>query len=382
MASGASTSSWASAEASVATPIAEAGTISGAAARFPVAITTGSYAVTLRKGATIGAMADTAVTGTITSGNDLTLSGSVAVSAGDLICWKITPTTSPDLQTYVQITCWFTATVSGNSIIFANAATGTGTQYLQPGAFNSAARTDTETRVPVPADASATSLYVTLSAAPGSGKSKTLAVYYDGVVTALTVTISDTATVGSITGQAVSLVAGHVINVVETASGGPATSAVGVCIGVTPTVPGESYMFSAFVAAQSTSAARYGNANGQTTSGDSTEANVYNLVPTGGFVAKKLFCVVSTAPAGGASRTQTLRVGSAASALTAAISGANTSNSDTTHSVTVAGGALIDFETLPAGTPAADTYLQIGFVAYVQPTATGHQKNLLTMGVG
>lgn len=378
MAAGAQTTSWTTSQSQARTPVAVAGTFADGVARFPVAILTGSFTVTLQKNGV-----DTSLTGTITTGTDLTLTGSATVAAGDDVCWRVTgaASTGQGPANVIQIACGFTAASSGQSVIFAAGANSASTRYMSPGAFNSASRTDNETRVPMPTAGVINSLYVSLSAAPGVGNSKVLTVHKNGSATGITVTISGAATTGNITAQNISWVQGDVINIVETIAGTPSASLTFCGLDWVPATTGEALLFSAFTSAQATGSAVYTNVNGQQGGGTATESAVYNIAPVA-FTAKKLCAVTSTAPGAAKSRTFTLRKGGASQSLSAAIAGAATTTAaDNSNEVSVAVGDLLAFLNNPAGTPAANTYSQISVVAYIAPAAATRANRLTTLGV-
>lgn len=375
-AAGSQTSFWTTSLGDTRTPIATAGTISGCVVKFPTTITSGSFVVTLMHNGSASSVA-----GTITTGNDLTLTGTLVVAAGDDLAWRFVGSGS-QTQTVVQVSCIFTATTSGQSTIFAVGASSAGTRYIAPGAYSAAARTDNETRSPIAAAGVTNSLYVRLSAAPGVGNSKIVTLYKNGSATAITVTISGTNSTGNITAQNISLAQGDVINLVETVTGTPTSSLTQCGLDWVPTTSGESLQFSAFTALQSASSAVYGNANGQFGGGTATESSVYNLAPCD-FTAKKMFAVTSTAPGSGKSRAFTLRKSGASTSLVATISDANTTAADNADTPAIVAGDLLTILNTPTGTPAANSYSQIGWASYIVPSApAGSAGSLLLLGVG
>jgi hypothetical protein len=73
-------------------------------------------------------------------------------------------------------------------------------------------------------------LYVALSAAVGGTDSRTFTIRKNGVATALVVTITGAATTGSDTTDVVSYVAGDLISLVNTESGGGPVNATGIAV--------------------------------------------------------------------------------------------------------------------------------------------------------
>lgn len=84
---------------------------------------------------------------------------------------------------------------------------------------------------------------------------------------------------------------------------------------------------------------------------DATEANRYQLIPTGGKLSK-LWVDVATAPGAATSITFTLMYDGSPSTLTAVVSGVATTGSDGVHEVTVAAGHYVSIQaTTSAGAP-------------------------------
>ena len=72
----------------------------------------------------------------------------------------------------------------------------------------------------VPSAMNLSGMVLSLQAAPGAGNSRTFAVHKNGAPTALTVTISDTATQAAITGQSIAYAAGDTISMAQIATTG------------------------------------------------------------------------------------------------------------------------------------------------------------------
>ncbi len=374
MAAGFSQSSWQTAIGSTNTPFRGAGTIASIRMRFPVAITTGSYELALMVGGAAVA------TGTITTGNTLTIAGPVSIADLDLCCWRLTPTGTPDAQTVVQISYVFTATTSGKSIIFASHAAGTAAQYMQPGAISSTTRTDANTRVPMPTPGVIDGMAVSVGTAPGVGNSRIYTLYKNGSSTALTVTISGTNTTGNMTGAAISFANTDVWNLRLEITGTPASTQSNLSLDWAPTTDGEFLFFGTQTSAQSTAAARTTNLNGGGSGSNTTESDAANLSPTT-FSLRKLFVTTDVAPGAGKSRTCAVRLGGVTQSLSAAIADTNVAANDGSNSASIVAGDIVNFINTPAGTPAANAYTAFGVVGFIAPSANAPRRRLALLGV-
>lgn len=273
----------------------------------------------------------------------------------------------------------------------------TGTMYQF---FTSVQRTnyqplETSRRQTIPVAVTLSDFYLYIGTAPGVGSSLVFTIMQNGVATGLTLTIADNATSGSITGTSVNFAAGDTISLQCTANGTPALSSVHQWF--VKTTGANAVMLGGNTQAPSGTATSYSNIIG--CKGDpwtATEADIQVIVPTAGTL-RNLWVKQATAPGGAASYTYTVMQNGAASSLAAAISGTNTSASDTADTVTVAAGDTLSLRSVPASAPAAagtqswgfefvptnngETWLGVGFpsavalsqtaVEYSYPLATG-----------
>lgn len=197
---------------------------------------------------------NTAVTCTIsntdTSG---TFTGAVAFSAGDLLSIKASSTGTPDAPgaTYWHMymnTIGNKALLMGcNTTAVSNSATNYGNMFPSVGWGT----TDTLGFIVIPTDGNLTKLAVSLSAAPGSGKSYALSVRLNNSSDALTTTISDANTSGSVTGSQ-AIAAGNTVNFKSVPSSTPTAAAVAWCFTFEPSTPGETFSGFGHAAAVST----------------------------------------------------------------------------------------------------------------------------------
>lgn len=252
-------------------------------------------------------------------------------------------------------------------------------QYLPPG-YISTAPTATEGDVPTVCSTGGTidSLRVKLSGAPGtggSGKSYTFTLRKNGVDTALTCTITDTATTGSDTTHSVSFSAGDIITLGITPASTPTSQAGSIVMKFTGSTANESVQLSGSKAlALSTTSTEYLGV-GSNQAPNATETNRRNVIPTGGTI-KNLYVKLSAAPGAGTTRVFTLYLNGSPSALTCTVSGgAATTANDSTHTVTVAAGDEVSLQSSITGTPAA---AKLGFGMTFVATTDGESIVMAT----
>jgi hypothetical protein len=174
---------------------------------------------------------------TITAGNTTANSSftPVAIAAGDHVSVRYS-TTGGTTSAYDVGTVLFTPTTAEQSVVCMNGNSGpsnTVTNYAFPRAaifvgFDAYSTSESVRQYHGAATASLvlSGMYVEMSVAPGSGKSRTFTLRKNGAGTSITVTISDAALSGNITGQSVSLAAGDTWSFECQASGTPASASV------------------------------------------------------------------------------------------------------------------------------------------------------------
>ena len=184
-------------------------------------------------------------------------------------------------------------------------------------------------------------LRIKLATAPGSGgsgKGWTFTVYKNGSPTALTVTISETATTGQDTTHSFTYADGDVLSLQAAPISTPTLTASvhwsiqNVCdtakvslIASGPGVPSANQ--TAYHAISDASTAGWGSASSRNE----------EIFPTGGTISR-LRLKAKTAPGSGKSCTVTLVINGSDTTLVCALSDANTTNIDSIHSVTIAAG--------------------------------------------
>lgn len=375
---GVSSTSWATTIASANATMPIAGTFGNIRANFPVTITTGSFELALM----VNSVA--VLTGAITTGNSLVLAGTAAVAAGDVVCWRVTPTSTPDAQTNIQIGCTFDATTAGKSVIFSYIAGGTTAGYSPISGASGASLTEVATKNTMPTGGVINDLYIRLSIAPGTTTTRTFTVYKGGVATTLTATVASGDTTASITGQAVSFAAGDIVVIRQELNAGvPASSTCIITTDWVPTISGESVVFGNVRQAQSAASATFINVNGLSSNGSGVSSASYNIAPVA-FALRKLYAETDVATGAAKSRTIQFQIAGATQALpSAAITNATTAN-DTTNSLSIAQGDFINVVNTPSGTPTANTAMAVSAVAYIAPAviAGGGGQGRLSMSVG
>lgn len=194
-------------------------------------------------------------------------------------------------------------------------------------------------------------LRVTVATAPGVGKSYAVTLMVNGVASALTCTISGTATSAQDLTHSVSISALDSISMRFVPTG-------------TPTAPGTSFwnfkqeaanlfgMAGSLTTMPSAAGTNYLPPFGRSVGSASTHAVGSFVMPTSG-VFKNLVFWSNTAPAGVTSWALTFMKNNVAQTLTTTMSGANTTSSDTSNTVTVAAGDTVSVRIVTTGSPAA-----------------------------
>lgn len=224
-------------------------------------------------------------------------------------------------------------------------------------------------QVAMPVSGSFEGISIYAQTAPGTGTSRTYTLRKGGVDTALTVSVSDTNKTNSASAS-VSFVAGDLFNIGFTASGSPASSLVRGCLKLVMATDGESILANTWPSTLSSSATVYGAVSGRTSQTESTESDSYGIAPAA-FTWKTLRATLSAAPGSGKNRAVTARLGGASQTLVATVADSATTNVDTTHTVSVVAGDLLNYMEVPTGTPAS-ALVSVSSVAYIAPAGGGN----------
>lgn len=365
-------------------PCAIAGTVSNMEVFFPTAIAAGQYTVTLQVNGT-----DTSLTGVITSGNFLSdATHSITVAAGDDLCWHFTPSGTPTAQVVgMAISCIFTATTTGESVIFGCAGSTTTTSiYMQPGASTNAANDATASGI-IAAPGVIDHLYARSSAVPGGVAAWTFTAQQNEGASSIVAIITSAISTNSDLIDSITVAAGDRLSMAAIATGTPTTATLLWSMRWKPTTNGQALLFmTANGTMPANSADRFLPLASQGT----------NLSTETSFTVAPLACTIKNMYVrqlpqitSGTSRAITLRAGTGSGQSSQTLSvvftnGGVTDDHDTTNSYSASLGDLLSLLIHPVGTPTALTTLKVGAVAYIVPLAagTGSSLSFAMMGVG
>lgn len=218
--------------------------------------------------------------------------------------------------------------------------------------FVTSGTTNAQAAARMPRAGTLSNMRVNLTNAPGAGVSGTFTIQKNGVDTTLAVTVSDPATSSTNTTDTVSYVAGDTIAIKMVGTASLPTPQPGIFVddsGVGQALISGSSNVSPSATSVSTSPLQHGIAT-------SAAVDVNGIIPTGGTLSN-LNLRAATAPGVGKSWTATLVLNGVDSALTIAVVDNATVNADTTHSVAVVAGDLVQWKLTPAGTPTSGRVL-------------------------
>lgn len=356
-ANGGNVSSWSATSKNANSPIGVAGSITKLKVAFPVALTQGTYTVTL-----VVNDVDTALTCTISAGVPIAQStGSVAVSPGDVVCWKVVPSGTPDAQTAVQISAIIETT--GGYPIFSGHNGQTAANFAPLGGLGFGVETLANSVFAAPGVVSR--LDVRLPVAPGSGASRTYTLRKNGADTGLTVTFSDTDNTPKVSTGSVAFARGDVASIACTVTGTPVSSIANFGVLFTPTTLGQGLVFTTWAGALSPVADRVGPANGWAANSVATAAQAQNIAPAALTLAD-IISQVATAPGVGLARNFAAVLNGSTSTLTANINDNATSGGNTSTDLAAAENDLVSILASPSGNPAASSWARVGMVIVLE----------------
>lgn len=314
----------------------------------------------------------TALTCTISAGattcNDTDAGHAVTVAAGDDLSWRTTPTNTP-ASSVINISSKFASTNSGETAISGGGSVAntclTDTYYAPMG--SAASTTDAGVRSIAPTNFTLDHFYYRVSQAPGAGDTAKLTVYKNGVATAITATISDTAVNNSDLSNSISLAPGDYLSVRCEGTGSPTSMRHAWGFRVTPTIDGETPIFAAgsvvFSLVTRTSTISGGLTNGQ------TESNLQGTAPIA-FDLKKFYAEIFPAQPANKNWTFNSRKNSADGTLSATIIAGDIGANDVTNTDSYAVGDKINWESNPTTGGTNTTYASLSAVLYVAPPVT------------
>lgn len=302
-----------------------------------------------------------ALTCAVSGGTDVAaedVANSVSVAAGDRLSLEYVPAGTPTARV-LRFAYVYTPTTSGIAVLLGGATSNpstSATRYMTLGNCEASWDATQTNRAAVwNIDATIKTLYVFLTAAPGAGKNRVFTIMKNGSAEASSaVTIADAATSGSVTGLTIDLAPGDTLSLRTVPSGTPTATAVYWAMSYAPDVDGQYCMTGVDQNAIGVGS-RYNSLTQYPISWDSIDGSrpvkagaSTGLVPT----IKSIRALLSAAPGVGTSRTFTVGVDAAASALAVTISDANTTGVASTD-VTPTLDQLVNIEQTVSGSPAS-----------------------------
>lgn len=341
-----------------------AGTISNLTIALTAAPGVGASIVYTLYQNTIATALTCTVSNLATTASDTT--HSVTVAVGDLLAWQAAPSVTPaPAASRVCLSSTYTGTADGECNISGGTASVSGTvtnyQSLYGGTPNA---TQSVVANIMPTSGTIDNFYVNLNASPGSPASYVFTVYKNGVATAITCTIVNSATIGTDTTHSVSYAAGDTISIESVPNTAPTARTTRFALRFRPTTNGESLVFNN-TTSWTNNAVRFDSMLG-TGGNNATESNMQAVAPVS-FVLKNLYMGVDVAPTG-ATKTWNIvsRKNTTVGNLTATITDMATTANDISNSDSLVSGDLIDWRTTPANTPSAIGMGAISGVMFIQ----------------
>ena len=254
-------------------------------------------------------------------------------------------------------------------VLFGGASTSpSSTVYAPPMQSRASFSTEAARSAPWPTAGVLRNFLVVLSAAPAGGTSRTFTLRKNGADTALTVTISGSATTARLTGTDVAVAVGDLLAVQHTSSGSPVAATPQWSLEFEGTTAKESGYASTTVSTTGTGSVRYTAPFASDTALPTVVTNIPNVAAAAGTITR-LIVAADVAPGVGAGRTfyinknSVRQDGSGGSVNTAcALVGAITSAS-ATFSLPVVGGDLLYIEAVATGSFTVVFSLGTTFVA-------------------
>ena len=313
------------------------------------------------------------ISGTNTTGSDTT--NSVSVTAGQNVSLKLEPTSTP-ASSNAHWGVQFTGTTSNESALL-GLGTGldaTSTLRIAPHGASASVGSSNALGRTLKATAAGTikNLYVKLTTAPGAGTSRKFEVYKGGSATALTVTISGTATTGNDTSNSFTVVADDNLVVVETPTTSPATSRGMTGLTFSADTDGQF-----LIGASDTSVGtvdRYARVQAAHMDVSTAEADVQEPASIA-LTIKNIYAEIDVALGAGNTMAITLDKNASATALTTSISGASQVKANAASDISIASADLLSTFLDITGTPTAKR-LAVGMMGFITPPAAGFPRNL------
>lgn len=311
---------------------------------------TGTYVFTLMKNGVATGLTVT-LTGTTVVAKDN--SNTVTFAAGDTMSLQCNATGTLPTQTYIRWSMRQEATDLYG--VLTGTATSSGVaavNYL--GLFGQSTFTTTESdfQAPIPCAGTFKNLYVVLSGSPGTGKNYIITVRKNGVDTALTTTIADSATTGNDITHSFTVAAGDKVTIAVTPTGTPTARNLRIGMSFDPVNDGESFLVFADASTVGTSTTGYQQPLGRgNATWNSTETT--REIQLGAIDVKAVYVDSgATSPGSGKSYAISIRKNHASALITASLANTNTT-ANTSGSGTYAQGDMASIESVPSGNPTA-----------------------------
>lgn len=302
------------------------------------------------------------------------VSDSMITIPGDLVSMEILPSGTPTAATF-SFSMQRTPAIPNQYILMGNGATfATATEYVPlsgVGSFTSAANN----MAIIPQACTFENLYISMVAAPGAAKTYTFAYDTNQAATpsAVKCTVSGaTATTCNDVVDSSITIPGAIVNIQQAETGTPISTSTAWGIVCVPTVPGQF----PFIGKNSNS---FTNTNlfnmihaGQSSSNGVEGARKGVLsTPTGGLTLGNIYCRHGSAPGAGTSYAWNIRKNAAtpSGSPSCIISGTATTGSDTTDTMSIANGDLVDVNLVPTATPGATGVNSVAFTGTVPQTS-------------
>ena len=314
-----------------------------------------------------------------TTGADTT--NVVGVAPGDLVYWRVTPVSTPTVSEQ-RVSVEFWGTVVGESGYGGLSTLNDTLTYRSPlfaaSGWNSGSGTIINFSIAAAAGSVAAVAY-NLDQAPGVGTSYLLAISKNGTIQDgsggtpdTRVTIANAATTGSWTGT-LTVAAGDWLYLESVPTGTPTTARIGTGIKFVATTDGESHGGTMTYQNLPTSGTEFTDPNqffisspGWNATETDCEAAHNSVTP---FVIRamrvRIGTTITTGPV-----SFTLRQNNADTALSISLTSGNQTGSDLVDSITISPGNTWATEFTATGTPGVARIAAVGFVQFVQYTAT------------
>lgn len=243
-----------------------------------------------------------------------------------------------------------------------NGFTAGATTYLGLASYNAVSSTENDRKQLCSSSGTLQNTRVKLTTAPGAGKSAVFTLRKNGVDTAITCTISDSATTASDTSNTVTVAAGDTLGWSCALTAAGVSSFCELAIEYVGDTANESQLMGGSEQAFSNADGTL-SISGNCTQGDPDDTFSDQVIATAGTI-KNLYVKLTAAPGVGKTRTYTVFINGSSTAITCTISDAATTANDTTHSVSVSAGDRIAVRQPTTGSPnTTNIHLGLTFVA-------------------